>query len=90
MQRKFRIGFGFALSDNRKSKACTEVSRSIQNRKWAVLFAIVLALAVCAARVEAQKPKKVYRLGYLSNADAATDSDRVEGIRLAAMWMSSH
>ena len=48
-----------------------------------MLFAIVLALAVCAARVEAQQPKKVSRLGYLSNADAATDSDRAEGIRLA-------
>jgi putative ABC transport system substrate-binding protein len=32
---------------------------------------------------EAQQPKKVYRIGYLSNADAATDSARTEGIRLA-------
>jgi hypothetical protein len=40
--------------------------------------------------VEAQQPAKVYRIGYLSNTDAATDSARAEGIRLAAMWMSRH
>jgi putative tryptophan/tyrosine transport system substrate-binding protein len=32
---------------------------------------------------EAQQPKKVPLIGYLSNADAATDSARAEGIRLA-------
>ena len=32
---------------------------------------------------EAQQPKKVSRLGYLSNTDAATDSPRAEGLRLA-------
>ena len=31
----------------------------------------------------AQQPKKVFRIGYLSNTDAATDSARAEGIRLA-------
>src|SRR4029450_11138114 len=45
-----------------------------------LLVAVQLAVAVIA---EAQQPKKVSRLGYLSNADAATDSDRTEGIRLA-------
>jgi hypothetical protein len=48
-----------------------------------IVFAgAVLALAVT---VEAQQPKKI-RIGYLSNADAATDSAlgaRAEGIRLA-------
>src|SRR5262252_3413667 len=53
------------------------------NRKlfW-LITAILLALA---HRAEAQQPKKV-RIGYLSNADAATDSargGRAEGIRLA-------
>ena len=41
---------------------------------------ILLAVGVIA---EAQQPKKVSRIGYLSKADAATDSARAEGIRLA-------
>jgi putative tryptophan/tyrosine transport system substrate-binding protein len=46
-----------------------------------ILVAVVLlALGVIA---EAQQPTKVPRIGYLSNADAATDSARAEGIRLA-------
>ncbi len=42
----------------------------------------VMLFALCFS-AEAQQPKKVSRLGYLSNADPATDSARVEGIRLA-------
>ena len=46
-----------------------------------ILVAVVLlAVAVIA---EAQQPKKVPRIGYLSPRDAATESTRVEGIRLA-------
>ena len=41
---------------------------------------MLLALPFSA---RAQQPKKVSRLGYLSNTDAATDSARAEGIRLA-------
>jgi putative tryptophan/tyrosine transport system substrate-binding protein len=44
------------------------------------LCAMLFALCVPA---QAQQPKKVFRIGYLSNADAATDSARTEGIRLA-------
>jgi ABC-type uncharacterized transport system substrate-binding protein len=48
---------------------------------FAILFvAVLLAVAVIA---EAQQPKKVYRIGYLSALDPTTDSVRVEGIRLA-------
>jgi putative ABC transport system substrate-binding protein len=47
-----------SLSDNRKL--------AIQNRKWAGIFAIVVALMVCGATAEAQQPKKVPRIGYLS------------------------
>ena len=46
-----------------------------------ILFAV--ALLAAAVAVEAQRPKKVFRIGYLSIADAATDSARAEGIRLA-------
>src|SRR5262245_16052458 len=41
---------------------------------------ILLAVAVMA---EAQQPKKIYRIGYLSPSDPATDSRLAEGIRLA-------
>jgi putative ABC transport system substrate-binding protein len=71
-----------SCSDNRKSKTCTELSRSIQNRKLAGLFAIVVALTVCGARAEAQQPKKIPRIGYLSPNDAASESTRIGAIRL--------
>src|SRR6058998_33036 len=46
-----------------------------------ILVAVVMiAVAVIA---EAQQLKKVARIGYLSNTDAATDSARAEGLRLA-------
>src|SRR6266478_5437567 len=46
-----------------------------------ILVAVVLlALGVIA---EAQQPKKVPRIGYLSTGDAATESARAEAIRLA-------
>src|SRR5262245_39796476 len=44
------------------------------------LFALLFALCQSA---EAQQPAKIPRIGYLSNTDAATDSPRTEGIRLA-------
>jgi ABC-type uncharacterized transport system substrate-binding protein len=48
---------------------------------FSILFVVVLfAVAVMA---EAQQPTKVYRIGYLSNADPATDSARAGGLRLA-------
>jgi ABC-type uncharacterized transport system substrate-binding protein len=46
-----------------------------------ILIAVIL-LAV-AVITEAQQPKKVFRIGYLSNTDAATDASRAERIRLA-------
>ncbi len=75
MQRKFRIRFGFSWYDNRKSK--------IQKRKWVGLFAIVVALTMCGARAEAQQPKKVPRIGYLSATDPASESTRAEAFRAA-------
>ena len=46
-----------------------------------ILVAVVLlAVAVIA---EAQQPKKVPRIGYLSSSDPATESARAETIRLA-------
>src|SRR5262245_51396549 len=46
-----------------------------------ILVAVVLlALGMIA---EAQQPKKIHRIGYLSEFDPATDSHRTEGVRLA-------
>jgi putative tryptophan/tyrosine transport system substrate-binding protein len=44
---------------------------------------LITVLLTTASSTEAQQPTKVPRLGYLSNTDAATDSGRAEGIRLA-------
>jgi hypothetical protein len=38
--------------------------------------------ALCLS-VEAQQPKKISRIGYLAQLDAAADAVRSEGIRLA-------
>jgi putative ABC transport system substrate-binding protein len=75
MIRIFRHAFRIARSDNRKSK--------IENLKWLGCFAIAVAFAMCGAVAQAQQPKKVPRLGYLSSFEPATESARAEGIRLA-------
>ena len=53
--------------------------------KRAAVPSILVAVVLLAVGViaEAQQPKKVHRIGYLSTNDPATDSARVEGIRLA-------
>ena len=52
------------------------------NRKITVLTLCAMLFALCFS-AEAQQPKKVTRIGYLSPLDPATDSARSEGIRLA-------
>jgi len=44
---------------------------------------LVTALLLIGRFVEAQQPKKVFRIGYLSPFDPAGESARSEGIRLA-------
>jgi putative ABC transport system substrate-binding protein len=51
--------------------------------KRMIQLAVGPLLIVCGASVQAQQPKKLFRIGYLSITDAATDSPRAEGIRLA-------
>jgi putative ABC transport system substrate-binding protein len=53
--------------------------------KNAGLSSVVIAVVLLAvgAIAEAQQPKKVPRIGYLSSVDAARDSARYEGIRFA-------
>ena len=46
-------------------------------------LALVITFVGLAGVVEAQQPKKVPRIGYLSSSDPASESTRFEGIRLA-------
>src|SRR5258705_387281 len=80
MTKPFRIRFFGSQSHNLKSKTWTELSRgsflpTIENPKSKIqnamvgIFAIVVALTVCGARAEAQQPKKVPLIGYLSITD---------------------
>jgi putative ABC transport system substrate-binding protein len=50
--------------------------------KITVLTLSAMLFALCSS-AQAQQPKKVPLIGYLSPNDAATDSARAEGIRLA-------
>jgi hypothetical protein len=68
-------------SRNRKSKACPELRRRIQNRKWVGIFAIVVALTVCGARAEAQQPTKIRRIGLLDGSTAAGSAVLVDAFR---------
>jgi putative ABC transport system substrate-binding protein len=51
--------------------------------KKTLLLVFVSLFLASAPSSAAQQPTKVPRIGYLSNTDAATDSPRAEGIRLA-------
>jgi putative tryptophan/tyrosine transport system substrate-binding protein len=73
----------FRSVNDPKSKTCPEPCRRIQNRKLLGLPVIAFVLAMCGAVAQAQQPKKVPRIGYLSTFDTATDSGRFDAIRLA-------
>jgi ABC-type uncharacterized transport system substrate-binding protein len=72
---------GQALSLVEGSKTCTEPRQSIENRKWAGLFAIVVALTVCGARAEAQQPGKIFRIGILDNSTASGSAVLLDAFR---------
>jgi putative tryptophan/tyrosine transport system substrate-binding protein len=66
---------------NRNPKTCAERRRSIQNRKWVGLFAVVVALMMCGARAAAQQPVRIHRIGILSTNSGSVFSARVEAFR---------
>ncbi len=70
-----RHGFLDFYSENLKSK--------IEHPKWWGIFAIIFTFTFGAVAAEAQQPKKVPRIGYLSPTDPASDSTRSGAIRLA-------
>jgi putative tryptophan/tyrosine transport system substrate-binding protein len=52
------------------------------NQRISALALGTMLFALCSS-VDAQQPKKVYRIGYLSNSDPARESPRSKAIRLA-------
>ena len=72
-----------SVSNNLKTKTCTEPRRSIENPRWWGIFVIVFAIEFGHGVAWAQQPKKVPRIGYLSPSDPARESTRSEAIRLA-------
>ena len=66
-----------SLSGNRKSKTCTEPSRSIENLKSLVLSVIAFVLVVVGA-AQAQQPPKIPRIGFLSANSRTAMSARAE------------
>jgi ABC-type uncharacterized transport system substrate-binding protein len=65
--------------DNPKAAPRTKIPK----QKWVRIVALVVTFAFAAAVAEAQQPKKVHPIGYLSNLSPSSESDRAEGIRLA-------
>src|SRR5215510_14548218 len=55
------------------------------NKRKLSSFALCVMLFALCASAEAQQPRKVHRIGFLSVNDPATESPRSEGIRLALL-----
>jgi hypothetical protein len=68
-------------SDKRPRGRKSKSGPADKNLKWAGFLAVFLVGCVVVA--DAQQPKKIYRIGYLSPSDPATDSAGAEAIRLA-------
>jgi len=71
-----------SLSDNPKPVLSHAEGSAIQNPKW-LGIAVAVAFALCGAVANAEQPKKVPQIGYLSAIDKATESPRIEAIRRA-------
>jgi len=73
MNNIFQILCARSRSDNLKSK--------IQNLKLVEIIAIVVALTVCGARVDAQQTGKIFRIGFLDPSTASGSAVLVEALR---------
>ena len=69
MKQFWIFDFGFPIGESKSKKVFG--------------FALCAMLFALCASADAQQPKKVSRIGYLSTSDPATDSTRSEAIRLA-------
>src|SRR5215470_12737911 len=61
------------FSDNLKS--------AIQNRKWVGIVAIVITFAMGGAKVRAQQPGKIFRIGFLDPSTASSMGGLLEVFR---------
>src|SRR6266550_7205307 len=77
MTKTFSFRFPAFSSGDRKSK----IQKRPRRRKWAGLFAIVVALTMCGARAGAQQPTKIPRIGYLGGASLSAIPARIEAFR---------
>ena len=73
MTKTFSIRLPASSSDNLKSK--------IENPKWVVAVAFVIAFALCGAVVDAQQTGKIPRIGFLDNSTASGSAVLVEAFR---------
>ena len=88
MNRRCWVRSWDSVSDSRKAKTCldklragSESYRRIQNRKWAGIFAVIVALTVCGGRAEAQQPGKIFRIGFLDTSTASGSAVLLEAFR---------
>jgi len=71
------------FSDNRKAKIGPADPERFRRPKRIRLLAIAVAFALCGGVADAQQPKKVHPIGYLSPLEPARESTRAEGVQLA-------
>ena len=69
------------FSEDPKSRTCTELSRSVPNRKWLGRSVIAFALVVVGPVAHAQQPGKIFRIGYLDNSTASGSAVLLEAFR---------
>jgi putative tryptophan/tyrosine transport system substrate-binding protein len=81
--KNFRTAIWQLQSDNSTLKSGPADQKRPRGLKWVGRFTLVLTFAVCGVVAEAQQPKKIPRIGYLSSFDPATDSTRSEAVRRA-------
>jgi putative tryptophan/tyrosine transport system substrate-binding protein len=76
-------GVSDSCSNNPKPVLSFVEGSAIQNPKWLGLSLIAFVLVVVGPLANAQQSKKVFRLGFISVQDSASESARAEAIRLA-------
>ena len=65
-------------SDNRKSKTCTEPSRSIKTLKWVGLSVITFVFVMAGAVAQAQQPGKIPRVGLVVAGPKTTSTRELQ------------